>query len=180
LFAKIALHDAGYEVSHLSHPRHGFSQTRFGMRFLNRGKQEIEAKFLAERVELAPANPAIALRRLQKRLAGNGIVSFTAGVDAARPAFPPFFGDRIALATGAADLAHRSGAPLLPVFVWRDEPGEIAVEIEAPLPVDRAAPRPKSGAAAANAFAERQAIHVRARPEQWLGWTTLPPLEDAG
>ena len=114
LFAKIALHDAGYEVSHLSHPRHGFSQTRFGMRFLNRGKQEIEAKFLAERVELAPANPAIALRRLQHRLAGNGIVSFTAGIDAARPAFPPFFGDRIALATGAADLAHRSGAPLLP------------------------------------------------------------------
>lgn len=175
LCAKMALYDAGKEVFHLSHPRHGFSPTRFGIRFLNPGKQKIEARYLAERVELTPANPAIALRRLQKHLKTNGVVSSTAGVDAARPAFPPFLGDRIALATGAADLAYRSGAALLPVMVLRDEAGLITVEIQAPIAIDRDKTRQDSSAAAARGFAERQTDHVRARPEQWLGWPTLPP-----
>lgn len=179
LCAKMALHDAGHKVFHLSHPRHGFSTTRFGIRFLNPARQKVEIRYLAERIELSPANPAIALRHLQKHLGRNGVVSITAIADAARPAFPPFLGDRIALATGAADLAYRSGADLLPVFVRRDETGVITVEIEAPLPVDRNLTRRDSSAAAARAFAERQAVHVRAQPEQWLGWPTLPPREPA-
>lgn len=179
LFAKTALYDVGYGAFHLSHPRHGFSPTRFGIRFLNRSKQRIETRYLAERVELSPANPGIALRHLRTKLKDNALVSITAGVDAAWPAVLPFLGDRIALATGAADLAHTSGAPLLPVFVWRDESGVIVVEIEPPVPVDRESPRPESSATAVQRYADRQAIHVRAWPEQWLGWTTLRPLKSA-
>jgi lauroyl/myristoyl acyltransferase len=52
LAAKIALCQAGFEVSHLSHPRHGYGNTRFLIRFLSPLCTRIENLFLRERVPL--------------------------------------------------------------------------------------------------------------------------------
>jgi lauroyl/myristoyl acyltransferase len=48
--AKLALHDAGFKVSHLSRPDHGFSSTRFGIRYLNPVRSRYEDALLAERI----------------------------------------------------------------------------------------------------------------------------------
>ncbi len=58
LAAKKAFHQDGFQVSHLSHPFHGFSQSRFGMRRLNRLRRRVEDRYLRERVMLgAPQTP---------------------------------------------------------------------------------------------------------------------------
>ena len=46
--AKLALHDAGYKVSHLSRLDHGFSSTRFGIKWLNPVRSRFEDRLLAE------------------------------------------------------------------------------------------------------------------------------------
>jgi len=50
LIVKMALHNAGYQASQLSRPEHGFSNSRFGVRFLNPFWTRVENRFIAERV----------------------------------------------------------------------------------------------------------------------------------
>lgn len=170
LLSKVTLYANGYDVHHLSHPRHGFSDTRFGIRFLNPIRQRLERQFLASREELNPDNPAIALRSLRRHLDANGLVSFTARSESAKPVTVPFLSGGLTLAPGAADLAYASGAPLLPVVTLRNADGAFVTEIAPPLPLDRSAPRPKATQAAAAAFARHLEPVVLNAPGQWLGW----------
>ena len=170
LLSKVTLHANGYDVHHLSHPRHGFSDTRFGIRFLNPIRQRLERQFLASREELSPENPAVALRNLRRRLADNRTVSFTARSESAKPATVPFLSGGLTLATGAADLAYASGAPLFPVMTLRGGDGAFVTEIQPPLPLDRAASRSVATQAATAAFARRLEPVVLSAPGQWLGW----------
>ena len=74
---KIALHRAGYRIVHLSHPRHGFSSSSFGVRYLNPVHRRAEDRYLAERVVLSLASPVGAMRTLMQRLKSNGVVTVT-------------------------------------------------------------------------------------------------------
>lgn len=170
LLSKVTMFANGYDVHHLSHPRHGFSDTRFGMRVLNPIRQRLERQFLASREELNPENPAVALRTLRRHLAENRTVSFTARSESAKPVTVPFLSGGLTLATGAADLAYASGAPLLPVMTLRDRNGAFVTEIQPPLPLDRSAPRTTATRTAAAAFARRLEPAVLSAPDQWLGW----------
>jgi lauroyl/myristoyl acyltransferase len=173
LVAKKAFHGAGLEVSHLSHPSHGFSRSRFGMRFLNPVRAGIEERYVRERVMLSIDGPTAALRGLHRRLRGNGVVSITVRERALRPAIVPFLDGTIKLASGAADLAYATRAALLPVFAVREPDGRHRVIIEPPLELRRDLPRAGAVDLALRQYSERLAPRALAYPGQWRGWLHL-------
>ena len=59
---KIVLHEKGYRVSHLSSPKHGYSETRFGVRYLNKVRCIPEDRCIAQRVVFDRYAPATAMR----------------------------------------------------------------------------------------------------------------------
>ena len=134
MISKIALHELGHHVWHLSRHIHGhFSSTRFGMRYLNPIRIAIECRSLADRVVIDPDDPKVALARLQELLADNHVVSITVVAAARRLTLVPFGPGCIPLAAGAPSLAVKSGAALLPLFIERRPDGSFLVTIEPAL-----------------------------------------------
>ncbi len=170
LVTKMALSQAGFSVSHLSHPRHGFSSTRFGMGVINRVRTNIESRYLRERVVMSLDGPVAAMRLLYRRLKENGMVSVTVRGTGQTRLDLPFLADTMGIATGAPDLAYAAGAPLLPVFTVRDASGTFVVTVEPPLDTLEGRPRRESSERAARHFVERLEGHVARHPGQWLAW----------
>jgi lauroyl/myristoyl acyltransferase len=170
LTAKIALHRAGFAVSHFSDPAHGFSRTRFGMRFLNPIRTRIEERYLKERVVADHAIPVRALKQLRQRLTANGIVSIAARGRALRPEHVPFLKGSFALGSGALDLAASTGAALLPVFTIYEENGSFSVIVEPPLEIPKGKPRKETQDDVLRQYAARLEPYVLKHPRQWNGW----------
>jgi lauroyl/myristoyl acyltransferase len=173
LVSKIALYRAGIAMSHLSHPRHGFSGTRFGMRYLNRVRTRIEDRYLGERIYLALDNSAVAMETLYERLLGGAVASVAARGTSRRPAIVPFLAGRLPLATGAADLAYRAGSFLLPVHTVQVTSGAFAVIIEPPIALDASRNLWTAVEAAARDFAARMEPMALAYPDQWEDWALV-------
>ncbi len=134
LVAKKGLHDAGYRVSHLSRPSHGFTPSLFGVRILNPIWTRIEDRYLAERVCIADGRGSgSALKTLYDRLEDNQVVSITFGREARKTAQVAFMGSSVRIATGPMHLARNSKAVLLPVYTVRRDTGILTVNIESPL-----------------------------------------------
>ena len=171
---KMALRAGGYRVSHLSRSEHGFSKSQFGVRFLNPLRWNAELKYLDKRIIIDRSDPGGSLREAQAVLEDNRIVSITAGAwEGRRVARGRLLGGRYPLATGAPDLAQRSGATLLPVFTtriagskaFRVRIGEpLATEFEDKLEAIRAA---------TVGFQAALGIAVLESPDQWRGWKYL-------
>jgi lauroyl/myristoyl acyltransferase len=171
LGAKIGFRRAGLEVVHLSTPAHGFSASRFGVRFLNRLQTRIEDRYIAERVLLPLEGQNAAPQTLARRLKANRVVSITAQRGAGRTVSVPFLHGALALAPGGPVLAQMTGATLLPVFAFRAGDGAIEVTVEPEI--ELSGPRPTALTSAARAFAARSAPHVLRHPGQWLSWVQL-------
>lgn len=170
LVPKIAFYEAGYAASHLSHPRHGFSGTRFGMRWLNPIRNSIEDRYLKERVFLSPDSPVGAMRTLQTRLKANGVVSTTVREMARRPVEVPFLANHIRLASGAPDLAYSTDAALLPVFPVREPDGSFAVYVEPAITCEEAGSRHAYARCVLERYAALLESYVLRYPGQWRGW----------
>lgn len=176
LVVKMALHQAGFAVTHLSHPDHGFSPTKFGVRFLNPIQTSVEDRYLSERVLLSPRGMAGhgmvvgALRVLRRRLDENGVVTITATDTASQVVEAPFLGQRLRLPTGPAHLASTTGAALLPVFLTRTGPGAFEVHVDSPLDVGRDSKRSGGLEAVLSEYAARLEPYVARDPGQWFGW----------
>lgn len=170
LVAKKALSREGILSSHLSHPSHGFSRTRFGMRYLNRLRMHVEDRYLHERVMLSLDGATGAMRELHRRLRRNGVVSVTVRERAQRPSVVPFLNGTIKLATGAADLAYATGASLLPVFAVREPDGRYRVVVDPPLEIRDNVARREASNLALREYTTRLTPFVLAYPEQWRGW----------
>jgi KDO2-lipid IV(A) lauroyltransferase len=91
----------------------------------------------------------------------------------------PFFDGHIRVPTGPVRLALLTGAPIVPVFSFRDHEGLVQIHIGRPILVsDQSDPaHARAGLASANVLNPEQAlleftrqleIHVRQHPEQWL------------
>ena len=171
LGAKVGFHRAGLEVVHLSTPAHGFSGTKFGVRYLNRMQTRIEDRHIAERVMLPLQGQNIALQILVKRLKANKVVSITGQRGTGRTVDARFLDGNLPLAPGAPTLAHMTGAKLLPVFAFRAADGVIDVTIEPEIVLEGARDEAVSGAA--RTFAARSEPHVLRSPGQWLSWVQL-------
>ena len=133
LLTKVALHGAGFEVSHLSRFAHGFSGTRFGERVLNPIRTSVERRYLAERLVMGRDGSVGALRGLARRLRANRVVSMSAIGWAHQLYRIPFLNGSVQMAGGAPALALQSGAALLPVLTGRDGESAWLTVIEPPL-----------------------------------------------
>jgi lauroyl/myristoyl acyltransferase len=133
LISKLALYRAGYAAYHLTHPTHGLSQSRFGVRFLNPMAVRIENRYLKGRVFLNLTDSGAALAALRERLAANSVISILVNATARKVIEAPFFDGRVQIAAGPVKLALATGAPLLPVFLEYDEKGKFTVHVEPPI-----------------------------------------------
>ena len=165
LIVKMALHYAGYQVVQLSRPGHGFSASKFGIRFLNPIWTRVEDRFIAERVLIMGESAADALSILRARLSANQIVVITVGPQARKFANVRFFSSQIKIPTGPMRLAKSTGAALLPVFTVARDDGAFDVTIGEALNSGEA-----SDEHIAAAYAERLERFVLAYPDQWRGW----------
>jgi lauroyl/myristoyl acyltransferase len=172
LIAKMAGHRFGHSVSHLSHVRHGFSSTRYGLAFLNRVRTVAEDRYIEERIQRTDENPTVAMRRLVRKLAKKGMVSITVRDDTLRPETTPFLGGELTFAPGAPDLAHMTKSTLLPVFPVRQADG-FALIVDPPISIDREVDRRAATAKALREYAGRLEAQVLKYPDQWLGWFHL-------
>jgi lauroyl/myristoyl acyltransferase len=171
LGAKVGFRRAGLEVVHLSTPAHGFSATRFGVRYLNRMQTRIEDRYIGERVLLPLQGQNAALQTLVKRLKANKVVSITGQRGTGRVAEARFLDGTLPLAPGAPALAQMTGAKLLPVFAFRAADGVVDVTVEPEIVLEGA--REAAIASAVQAFAKHSEPHVLRTPGQWLSWVQL-------
>ncbi len=170
LIFKMALHQAGYDGCQLSRPQHGFSNTPFGIRFLNPLWCRVENRFIAERVFIEDDNAAPALAILRARLAANRLVIITVAATAHRFVEVPFFGHQIRLPTGPIRLAQETGAALLPGFAFALDNGGFEVTINAALTLPD---EQNTFASVAAHYAKCLEPFVIKYPEQWTGWDYL-------
>jgi lauroyl/myristoyl acyltransferase len=175
LGAKIGFRAAGLDVVHLSTPAHGFSVTRFGVRYLNRIQTRVEDRYIAERVLLPlpdqRGSQNAALPTLVKRLRANKAVSITGQRGTGRTVAARFMDGTLTLAPGAPTLAHMTGAALIPVFAFRAEDG--AIEVIADEPIAMPGDRDQAVADAVQIYATLSEPHVLRHPAQWLSWVQL-------
>lgn len=175
LAVKKALSDAGFKVWHLSRPEHGFSKSRFGIRFLNPIRVRAELRHLAGRIIIDRANPSEAKRSAERLLRENKIISITAGAwEGRRIATMKILNGTIEVATGAPNLAERCNAALLPVFTVRDDhTGAIRVIVDPPLTIPCHQDTTTCVTLLTQEFGNRLEPHVLAHPDQWRDWKNL-------
>jgi len=166
LVGKIALHRLGLAVAHFSRPYHGFSTSRFGIRYLNAVRRQPESWYLDERLMVPEHRTRDALEGLQRRLRAGGMVSFTIGGHGRRRDRAPLLGAAVELATGPFTLARRTGAVVLPVSTLRTGPRCYTVDIGPPLADGRAV----DGAPDLSSLTAALAPHILRDPGQWRGW----------
>lgn len=82
-------------------------------------------------------------------------------------AFVPFFGKLAFTPTGAAGLAQRSGASLIPCFIHR-EGLQHEIVFEPPVPLDRGLEPAKARIAATAALTQRIEAAIQRHPDQWV------------
>jgi lauroyl/myristoyl acyltransferase len=175
---KIIIHEHGHKVSHLSSPRHGFSETRFGVRLLNRVRCTPEDRYLAQRIVFDRNAPATAMRRMMRVLKAGEVVSIVAAsTEGSEMVKGPIFGGRLPVAIGAPRLAGSTGAPLLPTFTVRDPKLGFRTVIEAPIALDADRTPEENCVVATAEFLRRSESWVRRHPEQWRAWSKWRPAD---
>lgn len=169
---KIVLHQKGYRVSHLSSPKHGVSETQFGVRYLNRIRCIPEDRYLVDRIVFDSAAPSTAMRRMVRALKAGEVVSIVASsTEGYEMVKGPIFGGRLPVAVGAPRLAALTGAPLLPCFTVRDPKAGWRIVVEAPIAIASDRSSDERCIAAVAAFLDRSEPWVRQYPEQWRAWS---------
>lgn len=124
------------------------------------------------------------LRRVFEALRANRWVAMLADQDArSHGVFVPFFGRRCSTPTGPAELALRTGAPIIMGFARREPDGRHALDVHPALDApDRRSP----GAVEALTASHTAALEaeIRRRPAGWFWlhrrWKTRPPEDGAG
>jgi Kdo2-lipid IVA lauroyltransferase/acyltransferase len=106
--------------------------------------------------------------KITRRLRENGIVAFLMDRHLERDRVEVTFLGRPAwfLQTPAL-MGYLTGAPLVPCFVERAEPGRFALDLGVPIFVARDIPRDDAIQRAAQQFADQLAARVSAQPQYW-------------
>lgn len=172
LVTKMALSQSGMAISHLSRTAHGFSTSPFGVRFLNPLRQQAESRYLRERIVMDSTHTVGPLRALRTRLSENGVVSISVGETGSSTLEVPVLGGTYRVAIGPIQLAHSSGAALLPVFAARTRRGAYEVRIHTRIDQRSASSRPHDCVAEVGRFGELLRAFLQESPCEWTGWRT--------
>lgn len=172
--AKIVLHAHGMDIVqvHASDDLAGFwspSDTRLRRDVIRPFFQACERQFVHEILHITRADPSLAFtRRLMRVLRDNRVLCLSGEGRIGRKTVPlPFLGETRQFVTGAMSLAKHSGAPVLPLFCWRDVDGQVTLVIEPPLDVEGDARAAETGVAAYVRLLER---YVYRYPSEYYGW----------
>lgn len=108
------------------------------------------------------------MRSLEKALADNKAVALLSDRDLkGRGVEVEFFGEVTTLPPGAATLALRTGAPLLPVASFYDGPDGYRVVVHPPLPLPETGTRSEKVQALTQVLAHEMESMIRMAPDQW-------------
>jgi len=173
LLVKKSLYEAGVSVVHLSHYMHGPANSRFGHRVINGIRIRTEQRYLSERIALTPGAELSILRKLERRLRDNRIVSITWAHYGHRPTKIDVLGGVMEVGTGAPALALSSGASLLPVFTVSESAGLYEVVIEPPLELPEASGRREATGELLRRYVNRMETHVLRCPGSFNGWSQM-------
>jgi Kdo2-lipid IVA lauroyltransferase/acyltransferase len=180
----VTAHLGNWEILTAAHRIMGYPLTIVARPLDSRGLDALVGRLrLKAGIELVDKRNAV--RPVLRALRAGRLVGILLDQNAARHegVFVPFFGRLASTSKSIAVLALRTGAPIVPVFTWRESGGRHRVSIGAPIDLP-------SGLGHGEAIVEltrrcTQAIEdaITARPEQWLWmharWRTRPP-EDEG
>jgi len=138
---------------------------------------------MRERSEVDLIDKRAALRPVLRALAGGGMVGILLDQNAARHegVFVPFFGHPASTSKSMAVLALRTGAPIVPAFIRREDTGIHRVVVSPPLASPAAADVEAAVVALTARCTEAIEAAIRTTPDQWLWmhdrWRTRPPDE---
>ncbi|MBT8078022.1 MAG: hypothetical protein KJO31_05560 [Gammaproteobacteria bacterium] len=166
------------DVAHLSALTHGYSSSRFGVKFINSVNRTIENRYIAHRIILTRGATGDAIREINNRISNKEVVSITAVKNkGGRSTSTRFFSARLPLGVGAINIAYNTGCVLLPVFCVRESNSAkdptYSVEIGQPLEVNPEVSKSEAFAEVLRDYGDALEKHVRIAPEQWSGWTHL-------
>lgn len=130
-------------------------------------------------VELVDKRSAV--RPILRALAAGRLVGILLDQNAARHegVFVPFFGHLASTSKSIAVLALRTGAPVLPIFTWREARGRHRVFVGAAIEVPSGLPSEAAIVEMTRRCTKAIEDAIRKQPEQWLWmharWRTRPP-----
>jgi lauroyl/myristoyl acyltransferase len=133
LIAKRSLKEAGYSIGHLSRSTHGMSRSYYGRMVLNKIIVNSETKHLSRRLLVDEPENMRSMRLTKELLKSGGILSVSMSGFGKQRVTVKVLGIRVGLATGAPNLALRTGAVLLPVVTRPGEAGVFEVKVEPPI-----------------------------------------------
>ena len=167
LMAKAAFAQAGYSVSHVSKDTHGFSETRFGKRWLNPIYTSVEERFLKERMVFGGSDTKAVIAKVRDRLKRNGAVMVTVTPLGRHVAVRPFMNGSIRIATGGLNFACENDTPVLPVFTLRDADGGMTTFVGSALDQPFGAVRAEKIGAMLDDYVPRLEAEVDRHPDQF-------------
>ena len=176
LMAKAAFAAAGYKVSHLSRDTHGFSETRFGKRWLNPIYTSVEERYLQERMVFGGSDTKEVVAKVRDRLKRNGAVTLTVTPLGRHVAVRPFLSGRIHIATGGLNFACENDTPVLPVFTLREADGGMTTYVGSALDQPVGAGRAEKIDAMLDDYVPRLELQVDNYPDQF----SFPISESSG
>ena len=181
----LTAHLGNWELLSVAHRLTRFPLTIVTRPLDSRGLNAI-AERLRERTGVELVDKRQAVRPILQALAAGRLVGILLDQNASRHegVFVPFFGHLASTSKSVAVLALRTGAPVVPIFTWRERRGRHRIAIGKTVPVP-------SGLGSAEAIVEmtRRCTEVieeavRMRPDQWLWmharWRTRPPRGGEG
>lgn len=165
--AKQLLHGRGVVIhqTHAIDHMGGFwthGETKVRARIVRPLLDQLELQFVAEIIDL-PRGESIAFTRwlVQVLQANQALCLSGEGQIGQKRIVLPFLGRERTFATGMISLAKMTGAPILPLFCWRDKAAQTQLMIEPPLDLD----------AGIKTYAAQLEAYVMSYPEQYRGWT---------
>ncbi|MBT8078021.1 MAG: hypothetical protein KJO31_05555 [Gammaproteobacteria bacterium] len=178
LVVKRCLHQYGWSIAQLSSYTHGYSSSRFGVRFINAMKRRVEDRYIARRMIIYPGNAREAVAEINERLSRNEVIVITAVKnEAGRSAKTTVLSALLPLGGGAIGFAHNTGCAVLPVFCFRDtdksQCPRYRVVIRTALDIDSRQPKHQVFPDALRNFGTLVEQHAVAVPDQWNGWSNL-------
>jgi lauroyl/myristoyl acyltransferase len=160
---------AGYPLSILMHGTHGFSDTRFGVRFLNPVRVAVESRYVKENCLIGEDGAGPAIRRLIRNLSNNECVYIASLQTGRHVSERPCLGGRIRLAKGGPSIALSTGAALIPAFAVAVGPSSFEIHLEPPL-VSSAEDADQQQEDMVSAYVPILEQYIRKWPHLWRGW----------
>jgi lauroyl/myristoyl acyltransferase len=177
LRAKAVLIHRGFRLIQLHARSHGASYSWVGQNVIRKIHRRLAAGLYADLLEMN--RESIYLRRVLERLRRNEIICMQGWGGAGRKFVSVnFLGTPYHFATGAARMAQRSGAALIPMVCFRDHANEHQLMLGEPVQLERMGNADASLIAAVTHYARLLESFVRRYPDQWGGWRRPPAIAD--